>query len=82
MRAAVRDRFGAEDVVEVREVDKPVPGDDEILVRVRAASLNMADWYSVTGRPWVGRVSSGLVKPKSNRLGIDYAGRSRRSART
>ncbi len=74
MRAAVRDRFGAEDVVEVREVDKPVPGDDEILVRVRAASLNMADWYSVTGRPWVGRVSSGLVKPKSNRLGIDYAG--------
>jgi NADPH:quinone reductase-like Zn-dependent oxidoreductase len=75
MRAAVRARFGApEDVVEVREVDKPVPEDDEVLVRVRAASLNIADWYGVVGRPVVGRVSMGLRGPKTIELGIDYAG--------
>ena len=75
MKAAVRERFGSpEAVVEIREIEKPVPGDDEVLVRVRAASLNMADWYEVTGRPYVGRVQMGLRKPKSERLGVDYAG--------
>jgi NADPH:quinone reductase-like Zn-dependent oxidoreductase len=73
MKAAVRDRFGPPDV-EVREIDKPVPTDDEVLVRVRAASLNLADWYAVTGRPYVGRISMGLRKPKDTRLGTDYAG--------
>jgi NADPH:quinone reductase-like Zn-dependent oxidoreductase len=75
MRAAVRDRYGSpERVVEVREVDKPVPSDDQVLVRVAAAGLNVADWYGVTGRPWVGRPKSGLRKPKEERLGVDYAG--------
>ncbi len=75
MKAAVRERFGSpEAVVEIREIEKPVPADDEVLVRVRAASLNMADWYDVTGRPYVGRVQMGLRKPKSERLGVDYAG--------
>ena len=75
MRAAVRDRFGSPDVVvEVREIDKPVPADDEVLVQVRAASLNVADWYDVTGRPWVARVAQGLRGPKEERLGVDYAG--------
>ena len=74
MKAAVRDKYGSPDVVEVREIDKPVPADGEVLVRVRAASLNMADWYAVTGRPWVGRTAVGLRKPNSERLGVDYAG--------
>ena len=75
MRAAVRDRFGApSEVVEVREVDKPVPTEDEVLVRVHAASLNFGDWYAVVGRPWIGRPSMGLRTPKSERLGTDYAG--------
>jgi NADPH:quinone reductase-like Zn-dependent oxidoreductase len=74
MKAAVRDRYGSPDVVELREIDKPVPADGEVLVRIRAASLNLADWYAVTGRPWVGRTQMGLRKPKSNRLGVDYAG--------
>jgi len=43
MKAAVRDRFGPPDVVEVREIEKPTPADDEVLVRVRAASINPAD---------------------------------------
>jgi NADPH:quinone reductase-like Zn-dependent oxidoreductase len=75
MRAAVRDRYGSpERVVEVREIDKPVPSDDEVLVRVAAAGLNVADWYGVTGRPYVGRPSMGLRRPKEERLGVDYAG--------
>ena len=45
MKAAVRDSFGSADVVELRELEQPVAADDEVLVRVRAASLNMADWY-------------------------------------
>ena len=74
MKAAVRDRFGSPDVVELREIDRSVAADDEVLVRVRAASVNPADWYSVTGRPYVGRTQMGLLKPKSNRLGVDFAG--------
>jgi NADPH:quinone reductase-like Zn-dependent oxidoreductase len=74
MKAAVRDRYGSPDVVEVREIDKPVPADDEVLVRVRAASLNFGDWYAVAGRPYVGRTAMGLRKPKERRLGVDYAG--------
>jgi NADPH:quinone reductase-like Zn-dependent oxidoreductase len=74
MKAAVRDRYGSPDVVELHEINKPVPADDEVLVRVRAASVNPADWYGVTGRPYVGRAAMGLRKPKSNRLGVDFAG--------
>ncbi len=74
MKAAVRDRFGSPDVVELREIDRPVAADNEVLVRVRAASVNPADWYSVTGRPYVARTAMGLLKPKSNSLGTDFAG--------
>jgi NADPH:quinone reductase-like Zn-dependent oxidoreductase len=74
MKAAVRDRYGSPDVVELREIDRPAPADDEVLVRVRAASVNAADWYGMTGTPYVGRTQMGLRKPKSNRLGTDFAG--------
>lgn len=75
MRAAFRERFGApHEVVELRELEKPAPADDEVLVRVRAASANMADWYEVVGRPRVGRVAMGIFRPKESRLGVDYAG--------
>jgi NADPH:quinone reductase-like Zn-dependent oxidoreductase len=74
MKAVVRDRYGSPAVVELREIDKPVAADDEVLVRIRAASVNPADWYSVTGTPYVGRAAMGLRKPKSNRLGVDFAG--------
>jgi NADPH:quinone reductase-like Zn-dependent oxidoreductase len=74
MKAAVRERFGTPDVVEVRDVEMPEPGDDEVLVRVRAASLNLGDWYAVAGRPYVGRLEMGLRGPKETRLGTDYAG--------
>jgi NADPH:quinone reductase-like Zn-dependent oxidoreductase len=75
MRAAVHDRFGPPETVEIREIDKPVPADDEVLVRVHAASLNISNWYALTGRPWITRPTMGrLRKPKERRLGTDYAG--------
>jgi len=74
MKAIVYERYGSPDVAELREVDKPVPGDSEVLVRVRAASLNRLDWYTLTGTPYVARRQMGLRKPKDNRLGVDFAG--------
>jgi NADPH:quinone reductase-like Zn-dependent oxidoreductase len=74
VKAAIRNRYGSPTVVEVRELDKPAPADGEVLVRVHAASLNMADWYAVMGRPYLGRAQVGIRRPKSNRLGVDYAG--------
>ena len=74
MKAIVRNRFGPPEVLETVELDRPVPADDQVLVRINAMSLNRADWYTVTGRPLVGRPMMGLRKPKSNRLGTDYAG--------
>jgi NADPH:quinone reductase-like Zn-dependent oxidoreductase len=74
MRAAVRERYGSPDVIEIRELERPEPADDEVLVRVRASSVNPAEWYTVAGRPWVGRAQVGLRKPKNIRLGVDLAG--------
>ncbi len=74
MKAVVRDRYGSPEILELREIDNPVVTDDGVLVRVRAASINPADWYTCSGTPYVGRIETGPFKPKSNRLGIDYAG--------
>ena len=75
MKAAVHERYGSPDaVVEIREVDKPEPADDEVLVRVQASSVNIAEWYGVTGRPWIARPTTGMRGPKDIRLGVDFAG--------
>ena len=74
MRAIVHNTYGSPDVLEYQEIEKPELTDDGVLVRVRAASINPADWYSLTGKPYLARIRFGLPKPKSNRLGIDYAG--------
>ena len=74
MRAVVRERYGGPDVLRIRDVEQPRPADDEVLVRVRAASVNRAEWYALTGRPYVARPTMGLRAPKSERLGVDFAG--------
>ena len=74
MRAAVRDRYGPPDVVELREVDRPTPADGEVLVRVRAASVNRADLDGLTPRPAIARLLIGLRAPRNHRLGLDVAG--------
>jgi NADPH:quinone reductase-like Zn-dependent oxidoreductase len=74
MKAVVRNRYGSTDVLELQEVDRPELADDGVLVRVRAASINPADWYGMTGTPYIGRPSMGLRKPKQHVLGVDFAG--------
>jgi NADPH:quinone reductase-like Zn-dependent oxidoreductase len=75
MRAATYDRFGPPSkVVELREIEKPTPADDEVLVRVHAASANISDWYGVVGQPRIARFTMGFRRPKETRLGTDYAG--------
>jgi NADPH:quinone reductase-like Zn-dependent oxidoreductase len=74
VKAVVHDRFGMADVLRVSEIERPELVDDGVLVRVRAASVNPADWYGMAGRPYVGRVSSGLRGPRQPVLGVDFAG--------
>src|SRR5215213_2422808 len=74
MKAIVRNTYGSPDVLELQEVEKPDFADDGVLVRVRAASVSRGDWYSLTGTPYVARMQVGLLKPKTNRLGVDFAG--------
>jgi NADPH:quinone reductase-like Zn-dependent oxidoreductase len=76
MKAITFDRYGPPDVLEIRDVEKPAVGDDELLVRVRAASVNPLDWHFMRGMPYVVRLMAGLSRPKasSRKLGADMAG--------
>ena len=75
MKAIVRDKYGTPDVLELKDIDKPVLGDDEVLVRVHATSVNPADWHLLRGEPYIARLQLGLRKPKDRVLGCDVAGR-------
>jgi NADPH:quinone reductase-like Zn-dependent oxidoreductase len=77
MRAIVQSRYGSpDDVLELREIDKPEVKDDEVLVRVHAASVHPDVWHVVRGRPYVLRImGAGLLKPKISVPGTDVAGR-------
>ena len=74
MKAAVRERYGSPDVVELCDVERPVPVKDQVLVRVRAASVNRADLDGITPRPQFVRLFVGLRAPRNHRLGCDVAG--------
>ncbi len=74
MKAVMRYRYGPSAVLQVEEVGKPEVGDNEALVRVRAAAVNPADWHVMTGLPYVARAAFGLRAPKEHRLGRDVAG--------
>src|ERR671932_480388 len=73
MRAAVRDEYGPPEAIQLQDVPTPELAPDGLLVRVRAASLNRYDWYSL-GKPYGVRVGFGLLKPKERILGVDFAG--------
>ncbi|NUW34351.1 NAD(P)-dependent alcohol dehydrogenase [Nonomuraea sp. SMC257] len=75
MKAIVQDRYGPPAVLELREVDKPSPAADEVLVRVHAASVNALDWHFMRGHPYVPRVVMGLRRPRVPIRGRDFAGR-------
>ncbi len=74
MRAVTQDEFGPPDVLQLQEVEEPDVADDEVLVRVRAASPNPWDWHFMRGMPYIARPTAGWRKPKNKVLGGDVAG--------
>ena len=74
MKAAVRDHYGPPDVVEVRDIERPVPIDDQVLVRVHAASVNRGDLDGIQPRPAFVRLFIGVRAPREIRIGLDAAG--------
>jgi NADPH:quinone reductase-like Zn-dependent oxidoreductase len=74
MKAVVYHKYGSPDVLELAEVAKPTPKDDEVLLKVHAASVNPADWHLLRGKPYIARLQLGLRKPKDSVLGCDMAG--------
>jgi len=75
MKAIVYQKYGSPDVLELQEIQKPTPKNNEVLVKVHAASVNDWDWGLLRGTPFVNRLLFGLLKPKIKILGVDIAGR-------
>jgi NADPH:quinone reductase-like Zn-dependent oxidoreductase len=74
VKTIFRRAYGSPAALQVEDTAPPETGDDGVLVRVQAASLNRVDWYHLTGTPYVGRPMMGLRKPKSPTFGTDFAG--------
>ena len=74
MKAIVYHEYGSPDVLEPRDIDKPVIKDNEVLVGVHAASVNRLDRHLMRGSPYISRLQAGLRKPKDSVLGADAAG--------
>jgi NADPH:quinone reductase-like Zn-dependent oxidoreductase len=74
MKAIVYTKYGPPNVLQLKEVNKPIPRDHEVLVKVQAASVNPLDWHFMRGTPYLVRIQSGLFKPKDNALGVDVSG--------
>src|SRR5918912_1491873 len=74
MKAITYHSYGSPDVLKCEEIEKPTPGDDEVLIKVRAASVNPLDSHLMRGRPYIARIFFGLRKPKLTRPGVDMAG--------
>ena len=75
MKAIVQDKYGTADVLELQDIDVPVVGGGDVLLRVRAASVFIGDWHIMTGLPYVFRLAAGLRAPKVHVRGQDVAGR-------
>lgn len=75
MKAIVFEKYGSPDVLELKEVPKPTPSEDQVLVKIEASSVNPLDWHRMRGAPFIVRFTDGLRKPKDTALGADIAGR-------
>lgn len=74
MKAIAQNDHGTPDVLELKEIDNPVVGEDDVLIRVHAAALNAGDYSPMSGSPWLARFTVGFPKPKDCVLGWDAAG--------
>jgi NADPH:quinone reductase-like Zn-dependent oxidoreductase len=75
MKAIVYTEYGSPDILQLKEVEKPIHKDNEVLIKVYASSVNAADLHLLRGKPFVARLMAGLLKPKNKILGADVAGR-------
>src|SRR5690242_15382974 len=75
MKAIVYTKYGSPDVLQFKDVEKPMPREHEVLVKIHAASANALDWHFMRAAPFLARLENGLFKPKETRLGADIAGR-------
>lgn len=75
MKATIYTKYGSPDVLRLEEVKKPTPGDNEVLLKIQAASVNALDWHLLRGKPLFIRLSLGILRPKNQILGNDKAGR-------
>ncbi len=74
MKAMVYEKYGSPDVLQFKEIEKPIPKDNEVLVKVHAASVNAPDWRALRANPFFIRFTGGFLKPKNKMLGVDLAG--------
>ena len=74
MKAIVYHRYGSPEVLKCEEIEKPSAGDDDVLIRVRAAAVNPLDWHFMRGEPYMIRIMTGARKPEKGRLGVDLSG--------
>ena len=74
MKAVVQVKYGSPEALELKEIDKPVIKDTQVLVRVHAAGVNPLDWHFVRGQPYIARLALGLPRPKNGVRGVDVAG--------
>ncbi len=74
MKAVIQTGYGSTDVLDLRDIDRPVPGDDDVLVRVHSAALHAGDVFCMAGVPYIARMAVGLPRPKSYVPGLDAAG--------
>jgi NADPH:quinone reductase-like Zn-dependent oxidoreductase len=74
MRAILRRRYGGPEVLTLEDLAVPTPLDDQVLVRVHAASVNAYDWHMLRGKPYLARLTEGLRRPKAPEMGVDCAG--------
>lgn len=74
MKAIVYDQYGPPDVLKYQDIENPIPADDQVLIQIRASSVNPYDWHSIRGTPSLIRLFAGLRAPKSRHLGADVAG--------
>jgi NADPH:quinone reductase-like Zn-dependent oxidoreductase len=74
MKAVTYRCYGSPEVLEFGDIEKPVPADDEVLVRIQAAAVNPLDWHYMRGSPYLMRLMSGLGAPKDSSFGVDFSG--------
>lgn len=74
MKAIIYTEYGSPDVLGLKDIGKPSPKENEVLIKIISASVNAADWHMIRGKPFIARFTSGLLKPKTQIPGIDFAG--------